>query len=117
MGLFNYLWYGSRERPHVHDWECVAFETRYGIEQRIHRELRGALSPPVYIDNSESYDAYGNYKPEPQQRVCVTCGKCEDQIADYEADVRRRIRESEERKAKAIELWSACRSGQDNVEA
>lgn len=108
MGLFNYLFFGSSERPHEHDWEDVEFQSRYSIELRVEREFSGPNSPPRPPHFGHDYDSKGRYIPEPRRRVCLTCGKCEDQISEYEAKVRRHMQEAEERKAKAVEIWSAC---------
>lgn len=111
MGLFNYLFFGSSERPHVHDWETVEWESRYSIRCRIDRENGGlGIVYPEYAP----FDSKGAYIPEPSRRVCMTCGRCEDQITEYEAVVRRQIREVKDRKAKAIEIWSACVPDKNN---
>lgn len=110
MGLFNYLFFGSSERPHVHDWETVEYESRYSIELRIEREGGKCPTPP----GPPNLDARGRYIPEPERRVCMTCGKCEDHISEYEADVRRRIQEAEDRKCKALLLWHSQGSGLNN---
>lgn len=113
MGLFNYLFFGSSERPHEHDWETVEFEFRCTIQRRVEKEITGVDYNP-YMDVHKDFDSRGNYIPQPKRRVCMTCGKCEDQIAEYEAEVRRRIQEAEDRKCKALLLWHSQGSGLNN---
>lgn len=96
MGILSWF---SKKDIHDHDWEILDNEHERDIQKRVAKKL--------------GHDYIRYYHPNItwfQRKVCLSCGKCIDQISDYEKEYGDFLADKVARKKIANKIWSETKN-------